>query len=251
MSTEHQTTRLPARVSPLSALPQPLFVAMQARISPASSGHYVPPAPPSPALIAMAKSAIPAMIETLRPVPPDQLKAWLRELANALPIAGAATDEDRVSNAFRAVTRACGKMVAECFTGGTLGDVLRHPDCRFFPAPATLYAILLPVEERAKARVRALREIADYRVPERESPPITAEERAQVAERMRAFAAEMKAKSLQKEEDGIKIAPAHASKLQLAMAARRDGMPIERLRPDLRAALQAYQQESDGEAASR
>ena len=228
-------------LAPLPELEPSLELAVKNALIAPHDGHRVPPPAPSSAMVTLAKASIPAVIASTGPVHPDLLKSWLQRLANALPIGGAKDDPNRARHAVAAIAEACGEFPAECFTAATLKTVLQR--CEFFPTGAKLFEILDPVNCQVKAKVAEIRRIANYIAPPPEVPVATPEERAEVAQKMQAFAAEMAAKMVEIEGDKMKITPIHVSKLNLALAEHARGVPINRMRPDLRAALEQHRED--------
>ncbi len=201
------------------------------------------PQAPSSALVTLAKASLPAVYASAGPVHPDILKNWLQRLANALPIGGTKDNSERVGHAVRALVDACGDFPAECFTAATLKLVLQR--CEFFPTGAKLFELLEPTALSVKARVAQLERIAKYVPAPPEPVEMTAEERAEMGRKLSGLAANMRAKIEAESAATENVRPAYASKLELALSVYSQGVSIERMRPDLRAALEQHMAEQN------
>jgi hypothetical protein len=227
--TEHKAHS----IQPLSTLPPSLEAAVQGFAEPVRDGHYVRPPDPSPAVVQMARVTLIEAFGSCAAVRPDILRAWFGRLVDALPIGGAKDDPNRVRNALSALATTCGEFPAECFTAETLKVTLQK--CRFFPTGAELFEILDPINRRVKARATAIKQIADFvPKPDEWTGPTTDDERAQMAQKMRALAENMVATAAVRAPETPKVEPKYLTKLQLAIGAHPDVLAI---RPDLRKAL--------------
>jgi hypothetical protein len=227
--------------APLAELPESLASAVRAITHATTDGHYVAPNRPSEAMIQLSRAWVPDAATAASAVSPELLRAWLERLAIALPVGGVKDNPNALRNAIQAVVMAVGDMPAECFTAGTMRAVLRHPDCRFFPGPAVLFAILEPTDRAVKARLAALRAIAATPPPEPEwRGPKDEAERQDMREKMAALAAEMRENAQSREVDHAPPKARHCSALELALASKARGMPIEHMPPNHQAALKQH-----------
>lgn len=142
----------------------------------------------TPERVAEARGVV-ALAETDGPAPEMLIAAWLKKLT-AL-VVNPPADATESANKTRAICEICGDFPAGVWTPETRKAwATQGPQGKFWPAPAELYAHLLPYAERLRRNVEGCRKIV--RLAEqagKREEGISEDERKAVAEKMAAWRA--------------------------------------------------------------
>lgn len=142
----------------------------------------------TPERVAEARGVV-TLAETDGPAPEMLIAAWLKKLT-AL-VVNPPTDATESANKTRAICEICGDFPAGVWTPETRKAwATQGPQGKFWPAPAELYAHLLPYAERLRRNVEGCRKIVRLaeRAGKREEG-ISEDERKAVAAQMAAWRA--------------------------------------------------------------
>ncbi|HET6606730.1 MAG TPA: hypothetical protein VFG62_08685 [Rhodopila sp.] len=192
---------------------------------------------PTESEIREARQVLPAFQMALRPVQPDVLRSWVKQLAAGL-VQPPGVAEDQWFARMGALCMAIGDLPAMCFTADTLKRA--YQTMTFVPSGKELLELLDPVRADAAAQVAAIERIARStpRAREDDKPfvPSSDEEWARSLSNWERAKEQMSGESAS-ERGPSNVKPSYGTKQQIALAATPS---VLAMRPDLRAALDAH-----------
>jgi len=150
----------------LPAMSPYLKSCLRSSYTPTSDGSYmlVHANKPGRNEIAEAKRLLPEYEAALKPAPRSLIRAWMLHIAAAVRNPPTA---EQVELHIDLVQLACANFPAAAWNKETLVDALRDERCRFWPAVADVYAIVLATADPLIGKLYGLRRVAALPMPEK------------------------------------------------------------------------------------